>query len=74
MFKPFFAYPYAYIHNKTPYDPQGCPYDSLLWMLIYLSVLSDDLGHNAQALSFVYPYGATLNVAKPATAILSTGS
>ena len=32
------------------------------------------MGHNAQALSFVYPYGATLNVAKPATAILSTGS
>ena len=38
------------------------------------SGLTDDSGHNAQALSFVYPYGATLNVAKPATAVLSTGS
>ena len=37
------------------------------------SATSDESGHNAQALSFVYPYGATLNVAKPATAVLSTG-
>jgi len=28
----------------------------------------------SQALQFVYPYGATLNVAKPSTAVLSTGS
>ncbi|XP_076804651.1 intraflagellar transport protein 52 homolog [Clavelina lepadiformis] len=28
----------------------------------------------AQALQFVYPYGATLNVAKPSTSVLSTGS
>ncbi|GIY05839.1 intraflagellar transport protein 52 homolog [Caerostris extrusa] len=34
--------------------------------------LSDS--NNAQALSFLYPYGATLNVAKPAVAMLSTGS
>lgn len=27
-----------------------------------------------QSLSFLYPYGATLNVARPATAVLSTGS
>ncbi|KAK3090664.1 hypothetical protein FSP39_013510 [Pinctada imbricata] len=31
-------------------------------------------GNNAQALSFLYPYGATLNVMKPAFAVLSTGS
>uniref|UniRef100_A0A3B1JFG8 Intraflagellar transport 52 homolog (Chlamydomonas) n=1 Tax=Astyanax mexicanus TaxID=7994 RepID=A0A3B1JFG8_ASTMX len=31
-------------------------------------------GNNAQALTFVYPYGATLNVMKPAAAVLSTGS
>ncbi|XP_054707010.1 intraflagellar transport protein 52 homolog [Uloborus diversus] len=30
--------------------------------------------NNAQALSFLYPYGATLNVAKPAVAVLSSGS
>ncbi|CAG5131002.1 unnamed protein product, partial [Candidula unifasciata] len=34
----------------------------------------DDIGNNTQALSFLYPYGATLNVAKPAVAVLSTGS
>lgn len=30
--------------------------------------------NNTQALSFLYPYGATLNVAKPAIAVLSSGS
>ncbi|XP_050403597.1 intraflagellar transport protein 52 homolog isoform X1 [Patella vulgata] len=30
--------------------------------------------NNAQALSFLYPYGATVNVIKPAFAVLSTGS
>ncbi|CAL1539792.1 unnamed protein product [Lymnaea stagnalis] len=34
----------------------------------------DEDGNNAQALSFLYPYGATINVQKPATAVLSTGS
>ncbi|XP_061544791.1 intraflagellar transport protein 52 homolog isoform X1 [Phycodurus eques] len=34
----------------------------------------DNVGNNTQALSFVYPYGATLNVIKPAVAVLSTGS
>ena len=33
-----------------------------------------DEGVDPQALSFLYPYGATLNVARPATAVLSTGS
>ncbi|XP_053508839.1 intraflagellar transport protein 52 homolog isoform X1 [Ictalurus furcatus] len=31
-------------------------------------------GNNTQALAFVYPYGATLSVMKPAVAVLSTGS
>jgi len=30
--------------------------------------------HCFRALSFVYPFGATLNVAKPAVAVLSSGS
>ncbi|XP_072307803.1 intraflagellar transport protein 52 homolog [Eucyclogobius newberryi] len=34
----------------------------------------ENMGNNAQALTFVYPYGATLSVMKPAVAILSTGS
>ncbi|KAL4655891.1 hypothetical protein GN956_G6218 [Arapaima gigas] len=38
--------------------------------------ITDDesTGNNAQALTFVYPYGATLSVMKPAVAVLSTGS
>ena len=31
-------------------------------------------GVDAQALSFLYAYGATLNVARPAVPVLSTGS
>nr|XP_033818996.1 intraflagellar transport protein 52 homolog isoform X2 [Geotrypetes seraphini] len=34
----------------------------------------DNSGNNAQALTFIYPFGATLNVMKPAVAVLSTGS
>ncbi|XP_048819102.1 intraflagellar transport protein 52 homolog isoform X36 [Lagopus muta] len=34
----------------------------------------DGSGHGSQALTFVYPFGATLNVMKPAVAVLSTGS
>lgn len=32
------------------------------------------LGNDPKALTFLYPYGATLNVMKPAVAVLSTGS
>lgn len=34
----------------------------------------ENSGNNAEALTFVYPYGATLSVMKPAAAVLSTGS
>ncbi|KAM9410546.1 intraflagellar transport protein 52 homolog isoform 1-T3 [Pholidichthys leucotaenia] len=34
----------------------------------------EDVGNNAQALTFIYPFGATLSVMKPAVAVLSTGS
>ncbi|XP_076012485.1 intraflagellar transport protein 52 homolog isoform X2 [Genypterus blacodes] len=34
----------------------------------------ESVGNNSQALTFVYPYGATLSVIKPAVAVLSTGS
>ncbi|CAJ0581929.1 unnamed protein product, partial [Mesorhabditis spiculigera] len=36
--------------------------------------ISSDQSANSQTLSFVYPYGCTLNVNKLATAVLSTGS
>lgn len=42
---------------------------------VVTGIIEDEsVGNNAQALSFVYPYGATLSVMKPAVAILSTGS
>ncbi|XP_061584673.1 intraflagellar transport protein 52 homolog [Cololabis saira] len=34
----------------------------------------ENIGNNTQPLTFVYPYGATLSVIKPAVAVLSTGS
>ncbi|XP_039179581.1 intraflagellar transport protein 52 homolog isoform X1 [Crotalus tigris] len=38
-------------------------------------IIDEDTGGNdSQALTFVYPFGATLNVMKPAVAVLSTGS
>ncbi|XP_014771869.1 intraflagellar transport protein 52 homolog [Octopus bimaculoides] len=38
-------------------------------------LISDsDGGNNSQALSFLYPYGATLNVIAPAVSILSSGT
>ncbi|XP_013404647.1 intraflagellar transport protein 52 homolog [Lingula anatina] len=36
--------------------------------------LSEEDGNNAQALQFVYPFGATLNVMKPSVPVLSTGT
>ncbi|XP_038144960.1 intraflagellar transport protein 52 homolog [Cyprinodon tularosa] len=42
---------------------------------VFTEVFEDETaGNNAQALTFVYPYGATLNVIAPAVAVLSTGS
>ncbi|XP_072521936.1 intraflagellar transport protein 52 homolog [Salminus brasiliensis] len=42
---------------------------------VVTGIIDDEsTGNNAQALTFVYPYGATLNVMKPAVAVLSTGS
>uniref|UniRef100_A0A3Q2QU48 Intraflagellar transport 52 homolog (Chlamydomonas) n=1 Tax=Fundulus heteroclitus TaxID=8078 RepID=A0A3Q2QU48_FUNHE len=42
---------------------------------VVAGVIEDEtVGNNAQALTFVYPYGATLSVMKPAVAVLSTGS
>uniref|UniRef100_A0A8C9ZCC2 Intraflagellar transport 52 homolog (Chlamydomonas) n=1 Tax=Sander lucioperca TaxID=283035 RepID=A0A8C9ZCC2_SANLU len=38
------------------------------------NIEDENVGNNAQALTFVYPYGATLSVMKPAVAVLSTGS
>lgn len=39
-----------------------------------ISHLTEDDANTSQGLSFLYPYGATLNVIKPAVATMSTGS
>ncbi|XP_072206327.1 intraflagellar transport protein 52 homolog isoform X2 [Excalfactoria chinensis] len=40
-----------------------------------LETTSEDAnGHDSQALTFVYPFGSTLNVMRPAVPVLSTGS
>ncbi|XP_064624329.1 intraflagellar transport protein 52 homolog isoform X2 [Lineus longissimus] len=36
--------------------------------------LNEEEANNTQALTFLYPYGATLNVMKPSVAVLSSGS
>ncbi|XP_032406366.1 intraflagellar transport protein 52 homolog [Xiphophorus hellerii] len=42
---------------------------------VVTGVIEDEAtGNNSQALTFVYPFGATLSVMKPAVAVLSTGS
>ncbi|XP_014833069.1 PREDICTED: intraflagellar transport protein 52 homolog isoform X1 [Poecilia mexicana] len=42
---------------------------------VVTGVIEDEaIGNNTQALTFVYPFGATLSVMKPAVAVLSTGS
>ncbi|XP_037534607.1 intraflagellar transport protein 52 homolog [Nematolebias whitei] len=42
---------------------------------VVTGVIEDEnIGNDAQALTFLYPYGATLSVMKPAVAVLSTGS
>ncbi|XP_038057033.1 intraflagellar transport protein 52 homolog isoform X4 [Patiria miniata] len=38
------------------------------------SISEDEAVNDAKALTYLFPFGATLNVAKPATAILSTGT
>lgn len=51
-------------------------FENLLFVYLGLMIWTDYLTclHYCRALSFLYPYGATLNVMKPSTALLSTGS
>ncbi|XP_077459685.1 intraflagellar transport protein 52 homolog [Stigmatopora argus] len=68
---------YKYYHPKEALVSDGVLNREISWAAgKSLSGISEDdnIGNNTQALSFVYPYGATLNVMKPAIAVLSTGS
>uniref|UniRef100_A0AAR2LA23 ABC-type uncharacterized transport system domain-containing protein n=1 Tax=Pygocentrus nattereri TaxID=42514 RepID=A0AAR2LA23_PYGNA len=51
---------YKYFHPK-----EALVSNALVWMHLH---------NSGKAITFVYPYGATLNVMKPAIAVLSTGS
>ncbi|XP_043215419.1 intraflagellar transport protein 52 homolog [Amphibalanus amphitrite] len=67
---------YKYFHPKECYISNGILNRQLgqLAGKTTPGVGMDDDGNNPQALVFLYPFGATINVAKPAVPLLSTGS
>ncbi|XP_067009694.1 intraflagellar transport protein 52 homolog [Anabrus simplex] len=65
---------YKYFHPKECLVSNGILNRGIIEASGKLSKKSTYEDDNYQGLNFVYPYGATLNVAKPAVAILSTGS
>ncbi|KAK4475583.1 hypothetical protein MN116_000860 [Schistosoma mekongi] len=66
---------FKYYHPKEALIPNGVLNRGIPEALgrTHTSATQIDLSHK-QALQFLYPYGATLNVTKPAVALLSTGS
>lgn len=60
------------IHSKYIYSIFFPSYKAI-WVYFPTMTQSSSL-HLFRALTFVYPYGATLSVIKPAVAVLSTGS
>ncbi|CAN8002155.1 unnamed protein product [Ixodes hexagonus] len=66
------------VYHKYPHPKEALVSDGILNRAVSLAAGKTNLGsdppNDALALSFMYPYGATLNVAKPAVALLSTGS
>ncbi|CAG2110970.1 unnamed protein product [Medioppia subpectinata] len=68
---------YKYYHPKEAQIGNGILNRGLLQSANKLQKLNNgenDDTNQIQNISFVYPFGATLNVAKPAVAVLSTGS
>ncbi|PAA79002.1 hypothetical protein BOX15_Mlig001340g7, partial [Macrostomum lignano] len=73
---------YKYFHPKECYVPNGvlnraiseAAGKALPPMIAGIGGNGDSSSVHKSSLHFVYPYGATLNVAKPAVAVLSTGS
>lgn len=68
---------YKYFHPKEALVSNGVlnrEISRAAGKLVTGIVEDENVGNNAQALTFVYPYGATLSVMKPAVAVLSTGS
>lgn len=66
---------FKYYHPKEALIPNGVLNRGIAETLGKMSISATqmDVSHK-QALQFLYPYGASLNVAKPAVALLSTGS
>uniref|UniRef100_A0A3Q4MTJ9 Intraflagellar transport 52 homolog (Chlamydomonas) n=1 Tax=Neolamprologus brichardi TaxID=32507 RepID=A0A3Q4MTJ9_NEOBR len=67
---------YKYFHPKEALVSNGVLNEiSRAAGKVVTGIIEDEnVGNNARALTFVYPYGATLTVMKPAVAVLSTGS
>ncbi|CAH1774851.1 unnamed protein product [Owenia fusiformis] len=65
---------YKYYHPKEALVSNGVLNRAISKAAGKVLMVGDEDENNAQALTFLYPYGATLNVIKPATAILSTGT
>ncbi|KAI4877681.1 hypothetical protein NFI96_021207 [Prochilodus magdalenae] len=68
---------YKYFHPKEALVSNGVlnrEFSRAAGKVVTGIIDDESAGNNAQALMFVYPYGATLNVMKPAVAVLSTGS
>ncbi|KAL3869444.1 hypothetical protein ACJMK2_042125 [Sinanodonta woodiana] len=65
---------YKYFHPKEVFVANGVLNRAISQAAGKMLGHVEDDGNDASALSFLYPYGATLNVMKPAVAVLSTGS
>jgi len=68
---------YKYFHPKEAQIGNGILNRGLLQSAIRLQRVAtgnNDENNRLQTINYVYPFGATLNVAKPAIAVLSTGS
>lgn len=65
---------YKYFHPKEALVSNGVLNRSILQMVKLLKSSGSDVSKSDETLSYVYPFGATLNVTKPAVAVLCTGS
>uniref|UniRef100_A0A1A8RSS3 Intraflagellar transport protein 52 n=1 Tax=Nothobranchius rachovii TaxID=451742 RepID=A0A1A8RSS3_9TELE len=67
---------YKYFHPKEAFVSDGVlnrAISQAASKVITGLIEDENIGNKSQNLSFVYPYGATLSVMKPAVAVLSTG-
>lgn len=65
---------YKYFHPKEALVSNGVLNRALSQAAGKHVAVGEDDSNNSQALTFLYPFGATLNVMKPSMAVLSSGS